>query len=241
MLSFYPITIKMFINMYWNKKFNYPTSSRVTINGSRYYNINNTKLPSVTEILKATESEEKKKSLLQWRQKIGDKEADRIMITSSNRGTEMHKNIEQYLIGQSNIELSSDISESKIMSDKIISSGLCNLDELWGAEVTLSYPGLYAGTADACGLYNGKETILDFKQSNKPKKREWIEDYFLQIAAYGLAHNEVYSTNISQGVILVCTPPPDCIFQEFILSEIDFKYYQDKFLEKVKSYNLLNI
>ena len=227
--------------MYWNKKFNYPTSSRVTINGSRYYNINNTKLPSVTEILKATESEEKKKSLLQWRQKIGDKEADRIMITSSNRGTEMHKNIEQYLIGQSNIELSSDISESKIMSDKIISSGLCNLDELWGAEVTLSYPGLYAGTADACGLYNGKETILDFKQSNKPKKREWIEDYFLQIAAYGLAHNEVYSTNISQGVILVCTPPPDCIFQEFILSEIDFKYYQDKFLEKVKSYNLLNI
>tara|TARA_B100001778_G_scaffold329682_1_gene331045 strand:+ start:773 stop:1456 length:684 start_codon:yes stop_codon:yes gene_type:complete len=227
--------------MYWNKKFSYPTSSRVTINGSRYYNINNTKLPSVTEILKATESEEKKKSLLQWRQKIGDKEADRIMITSSNRGTEMHKNIEQYLIGQSNIELSSDISESKIMSDKIISSGLCNLDELWGAEVTLSYPGLYAGTADACGLYNGKETILDFKQSNKPKKREWIEDYFLQIAAYGLAHNEVYSTNISQGVILVCTPPPDCIFQEFILSEIDFKYYQDKFLEKVKSYNLLNI
>jgi len=96
---------------------------------------------------------------------------------------------------------------------------------------------LYAGTADACGLYNSKESILDFKQSNKPKKREWIEDYFLQIAAYGLAHNEVYSTNITQGVILVCTPPPECVFQEFILSGNDFKRYQELFLKKVETYN----
>ena len=161
------------------------------------------------------------------------------MVTSSARGTQMHKYIEEFLIGQSDIPLSFEITAPKLMSDKIISDGLCNLDELWGAEVTVSFPELYAGTADACGLYNGKESILDFKQSNKPKKREWIEDYFLQIAAYGLAHNKVYSTNINQGVILVCTPPPECIFQEFILSENDFKIYQKKFLKKVEHYNLL--
>ena len=149
----------------------------------------------------------------------------------------MHKYIEEYLVGQSRLELTSEINEPKLMSNKIIRNGLCNLNELWGAEVTLSFPSLYAGTADACGLYNSKESILDFKQSNKPKKREWIEDYFLQIAAYGLAHNEVYSTNITQGVILVCTPPPECIFQEFILSDDDFKKYQEIFLKKVEVYN----
>ena len=239
MLSFYLITIKLFSSMHWNKKFNYPTSNRVIVDGSRYYNIDDTKLPSVTEILKATESEEKKKSLLKWRQRVGNEEADRIMKTSSSRGTKMHKYIEEYLIGQSNIDLSFEISDSKLMSNKIISEGLCNLDELWGAEVTLSFPRLYAGTADACGLYNGKESILDFKQSNKPKKREWIEDYFMQIAAYGLAHNKVYSTNISQGVILVCTPPPMCLFQEFILSKDDFEKYQDQFLDRVDSYQSL--
>ena len=239
MLSFYLITIKLFSNMHWNKKFNYPNSNRVIVDGSRYYNINDTKLPSVTEILKATESEEKKSSLLKWRQRVGNEEADRIMKTSSSRGTKMHKYIEEYLIGQSNIDLSFEISDSKLMSNKIISEGLCNLDELWGAEVTLSFPRLYAGTADACGLYNGKESILDFKQSNKPKKREWIEDYFLQIAAYGLAHNKVYPTNVSQGVILVCTPPPMCLFQEFIISEDDFEKYQNQFLNRVDSYKSL--
>jgi genome maintenance exonuclease 1 len=239
MLSFYLITIKLFSSMHWNKKFNYPNSNRVIVDGSRYYNINDTKLPSVTEILKATESEEKKSSLLKWRQRVGNEEADRIMKTSSSRGTKMHKHIEEYLIGQSNIDLSSETNDAQLMSNKIINEGLCNLDELWGAEATLSFPGLYAGTADACGLYNGKESILDFKQSNKPKKREWIEDYFLQIAAYGLAHNKVYSTNVSQGVILVCTPPPMCLFQEFIISEDDFEKYQNQFLNRVDSYKSL--
>ena len=240
MLSFYLITIKLFSSMHWNKKFNYPNSNRVIVDGSRYYNINDTKLPSVTEILKATESEEKKSSLLKWRQRVGNEEADRIMKTSSSRGTKMHKHIEEYLIGQSNIDLSSETNDAQLMSNKIINEGLCNLDELWGAEVTLSFPGLYAGTADACGLYNGKESILDFKQSNKPKKREWIEDYFLQISAYALAHNKTYDTQISQGVILVCTPPPETLFQEFIIDGDEFTQYQEKFLKKVDQFNLLS-
>jgi len=226
--------------MFLNKIFNYPSSRRTSVNGARYYEINNTKLPSVTEILKATESEHKKKSLLQWRQKVGEKEANRIMHESSSRGTAMHKHIENYLTGQVSLNLDSvNTDESILMSEEIIQNGISNLDELWGAEVTLSYPGLYAGTADASGIYNGKQSILDFKQSNKPKKREWIEDYFLQISAYAMAHNKVYKTQVCQGVILVCTPPPDILFQEFIVDGEEFIQYQEQFFKKVDQFNLL--
>lgn len=226
--------------MFWNKIFNYPSSIRTSINGARYYEINDTKLPSVTEILKATESEDKKESLLRWRQKVGDIEANRIMHVSSSRGTAMHKHIEDYLTGQTKLDLlSNDNEESLIMSRQIIEKGISKLDELWGAEITLSYPNLYAGTADASGIYNGKESIIDFKQSNKPKKREWIEDYFLQLSAYAMAHNKVYNTQICQGIILVCTPPPNILFQEFIVDGDEFIQYQEKFLKKVDQFNLL--
>ncbi|MBT5406941.1 MAG: hypothetical protein HOL23_05150 [Gammaproteobacteria bacterium] len=226
--------------MFWNKLFNYPSSTRTSINGARYYEINNTKLPSVTEILKATESEYKKESLLRWRQKVGDTEANRIMSISSSRGTAMHKHIEDYLTGQAKLDLlSNDNEESLIMARQIIEKGISKLDELWGAEVTLSYPNLYAGTADASGVYNGNESIIDFKQSNKPKKREWIEDYFLQLSAYAMAHNKVYNTQICQGVILVCTPPPNILFQEFIVDGEEFIQYQEQFFKKVDQFNLL--
>ena len=223
--------------MNWKKIYKFPTSNRTTINGSRYYEINNEKLPSVTEILKATESEDKKKSLLQWRQRVGDFEAEKIIKTSSTRGTLMHKYIEDYLIGQTKLDIF-DNSEATVMAKKIINEGLVNLDVLWGAEATLAYPNLYAGTADACGVFNGKQTILDFKQSNKPKKREWINDYFLQVAAYALAHDKAYTTNITQGVILMCTPPPKVFYQEFLISGPEFKDYQNQFMNKVEQYNL---
>ncbi len=226
--------------MFWNKLFNYPSSTRTSINGARYYEINNTKLPSVTEILKATQSEYKKESLLRWRQKVGDTEANRIMSIYSSRGTAMHKHIEDYLTGQAKLDLlSNDNEESLIMARQIIEKGISKLDELWGAEVTLSYPNLYAGTADASGVYNGNESIIDFKQSNKPKKREWIEDYFLQLSAYAMAHNKVYNTQICQGVILVCTPPPNILFQEFIVDGEEFIQYQEQFFKKVDQFNLL--
>ena len=226
--------------MFWNKKFNYPPSTRTSINGARYYQINDTKLTSVTEILKATESEHKKNSLLKWRQKVGDKEANKIMQVSSARGTSMHKHIEDYLTGQVKLDLlASDNEESLIMAEQIIEKGISNLNELWGAEVTLSYPNSYAGTADASGIYGGKQSILDFKQSNKPKKREWIEDYFLQLSSYAMAHNKVYNTQICQGVILVCTPPPNILFQEFIVDGEEFIQYQEQLFKKVDQLNLL--
>ncbi len=96
---------------------------------------------------------------------------------------------------------------------KIIEIGLAPVEEYYGSEVTLHYPGLYAGQTDLVCNHNGMETVVDFKQANRPKKKEWIEDYYLQIAAYAMAHDYVYGSQIKQGVIMVCTP--DLYYQEF--------------------------
>ena len=220
-----------------NKQFKYPIGKRVNQLGNRCYEINGQKLPSVTTILKGTESEEKKKSLEQWRLKVGEREAERIMFESSKRGTQMHQYLEEFLIGQKRINFEGFDNDPYQMSKKIIEESLSiKLNELWGAEVSLHFPNLYAGTADACGIYNGVESILDFKQSNKPKKRNWLDDYFLQVAAYSLAHNVVYKTKITQGVILICTPPPIIQFQEFIIKDKELENFQTIFLQKVEEY-----
>tara|TARA_B100001996_G_scaffold128187_1_gene97268 strand:- start:385 stop:1065 length:681 start_codon:yes stop_codon:yes gene_type:complete len=221
--------------MKWNKQFKYPTSKRINQSGSRWYEISGKKLPSVTTVLKGTESEEKRKSLEEWRNKVGEVEAERIISTSSRRGTQMHQHLEEFLIGQVKINFEGFDNEPYQMSKKIIENSLSTkLNELWGAEVNLHFPNLYAGTADACGVYNGVESILDFKQSNKLKQRNWLDDYFLQVAAYSLAHNEVYKTKITQGVILVCTPALQ--FQEFIIKDNELKKFQMVFLKKVEEY-----
>ena len=120
------------------------------------------------------------------------------------------------------------------MADVVIRSGLGDLGEVWGTEVTLYYPGLYAGQTDVVGIYNGRESIIDFKQTNKPKQREWIDDYFTQLAAYAMAHNTIYGTNIQQGVILMCSK--DGFFQKFEVSDKEFQGYMHTFLKKVDYY-----
>ena len=205
--------------MKWNSKFFYPKSTRSIVNGSRHYSINQEKLPSVTTILKATESEEKKASLANWKARVGVSEANRIKNDASSRGNSMHVFLERYLLGQLNLELLEEDDKSKKMANEIIEKGIKDkLSEIWGTEATLYYPGKYAGTCDACGVYEGQETIIDFKQSNKPKRKEWIEDYFMQLGAYAMAHNQVYDTEITQGVVLMCTP--DNYFQKFQFLEV---------------------
>ena len=191
--------------MIWNNKFSYPKSMRSMVSGSRMYAVNQEKLPSVTSILQATQSEEKKASLANWKARVGAAEANRIKNDASSRGTSMHAFLEKYLLGQLNLELlEEEDNKSKKMADEIIEQGIKNkLSEIWGTEATLYYPGKYAGTCDACGVYEGQETIIDFKQSNKPKKEEWIEDYYLQLGAYSLAHNVVYNSRITQGIVLL--------------------------------------
>ena len=221
--------------MKWNSKFFYPKSTRSIVNGSRHYSINQEKLPSVTTILKATESEEKKASLANWKARVGVSEANRIKNDASSRGNSMHVFLERYLLGQLNLELLEEDDKSKKMANEIIEKGIKDkLSEIWGTEATLYYPGKYAGTCDACGVYEGQETIIDFKQSNKPKKEEWIEDYYLQLGAYSLAHNVVYNSRITQGIILLCTV--DNVFQDFRIEGEKLIDYQNKFLEKVNKY-----
>jgi len=222
--------------MQWNNKFTYPKSMRSIVSGSRMYSVNQEKLPSVTSILQATQSEEKKASLANWKARVGAAEANRIKNDASSRGTSMHSHLEKYLLGQLNLELiEEEASKSKKMADEIIEQGIKGkLSEIYGIEATLYYPGKYAGTCDAVGVYEGQETIIDFKQSNKPKKEEWIEDYYLQLGAYSLAHNVVHNSKITQGIVLLCTV--DNLFQDFRIQGEKLEEYQNKFLEKVEQY-----
>ena len=220
--------------MKWNKKFIYPKSQRSLIDGKRHYDIEQTKLPSVTTILSATQSEEKKKSLADWKARLGAQAADRVRDIAAMRGTAMHTYLEAYVRGTGHKDLTSVGKEAEPMAKKIISEGLCDLNEIWGSEVTLYYPDLYAGATDVVGIYNGRESIIDFKQTNKPKRREWIDDYFVQLGAYAMAHNYVHRTKIQSGIILMCSK--DGFFQKFEVFDKEFVDYQHEFLKKVDQY-----
>jgi genome maintenance exonuclease 1 len=192
------------------------------------------KLPSVTTILQATQSPEKLEFFKRWRAQKGEEEADRIKNQAASRGTNLHKHLEKFILGQGHLDLTDEGKTAKAMADVIIEKGFKDLSEVWGSEVTLHYPGLYAGQTDLVGTYDYEDSIIDFKQSNKPKRREWIEDYLMQLAAYALAHNQVYRSEITQGVILMCTP--DKYFQKFQIKGREFINYQHKFLAKVDQY-----
>ena len=226
----------------WNKKFIYPKSQRSLIQGKRHYAIQaNTRslvkqklLPSVTTILAATQSEEKKQSLAAWKARLGAQAADRVRDIAALRGTAMHTFLEAYVRGTGHKDLTSIGKEAEPMARRIIEAGLGDLGEVWGTEVTLYYPDLYAGATDVVGIYNGRESIIDFKQTNKPKRREWIDDYFIQLGAYAMAHNYVYRTQIQSGIILMCSK--DKLFQKFESSDKEFVGYQHAFLRKVDEY-----
>ena len=220
--------------MKWNRLYEYPKSIRSLIKDERHYEVGDEKLPSVTTILAATASDEKRESLAKWKLKVGDSKADEIKNQAAKRGTAMHSYIEHHLNGGGLLDLSSEGREAESMAKTIIDKGLPDLHEIWGSEVVLHYPGLYAGATDLCGIYQGRDSIVDFKQSNKPKKDEWIEDYKLQLAAYATAHDYVHRTNIEQGVILMVTP--DNFFQRFIINGSQFREYKWKWLERVDKY-----
>ena len=220
--------------MKWNKLYYYPPSTRSTTDGIRTYDIGKEKLPSVTTILSATQTEEKKASLARWQAKVGKNEATRVKQQAASRGSNMHLFLEKFILGQGHDDLTEEGKVAKSMAQTVIDKGLGELQEIWGSEVTLWYPDLYAGATDLVGVYDYEDSIIDIKQSNKPKRREWIDDYFMQLAAYAMAHNQIYDTQISQGVILMCTP--DNYFQKFQIKGKEFKEYKYKFLERVDKY-----
>ena len=225
--------------MKWNNRFNYPKSSRSIENGLRKYLFGDEKLPSVTSILQATKSEEDKASLENWKERVGHKEANKIKNEASSRGTSMHSYIEDFLRGRINESFFESNEQYKNMAKEIIEKGIKGkLEEIYGMETTLHYPEKYAGTADLVGIYQGRETIIDFKQANRPKKVDYIQDYFLQLGAYTLAHNVVYETNITSGVILLCTV--DNLFQDFKIEDAELIMYQNLFLGRLKKFNEMN-
>jgi genome maintenance exonuclease 1 len=204
------------------------------VEGLRHYDINNEKLPSVTTILNQTQTAEKAEGLAKWRARVGEAEATRIMDQAAQRGTAMHTILEHHILGKNRLDLTDVGQQAHKMADVVIEKGLCHLDEIWGSEVALYYPELYAGATDLVGVYKNAESIIDFKQTNKPKRREWIEDYMIQLGAYAMAHNYVYQTKIQQGVVLMCSK--DGYFQEFIVSEKEFQKYQHEWLKRVDLY-----
>ena len=217
-----------------SNKYNYIQGKQLTDpgTGTRVYDINNSRLPSVTTILSATAN---KQFLKDWIAKKGEQEAERIKNHSSNRGTCMHKFLEHYVQGTGCVDLTAIGQEARPMADKIIEVGLTPVEEYYGSEVMLHYPGLYAGSTDLVCLHNGMEPIVDFKQANRPKKKEWIEDYYLQIAAYAMAHDYVYRSQIKKGVIMVCTP--DLYYQEFTVEGADLRRYKHDFLKRLEMYH----
>ena len=219
-----------------NEKFKYIQGKQLTDHGTgtRVYEVVGTKLPSVTTILGATKDQE---FLKRWKAKVGEAKAEEIKNLSSKRGTAMHKFLECYIEGSGYDDLTDIGVQAKPMAQKIIDIGLAPVDEYYGSEVTLYYPGLYAGSTDLVCSHNGMDTIIDFKQANRPKNKDWIEDYYLQIAAYAMAHDYVYNSQIQQGIIMVCTP--DLYYQEFKFKDHELRQWKHKFLKRLDMYHEL--
>jgi genome maintenance exonuclease 1 len=237
----------------YNPKFNYQPIPRVVLDGKRFYATpDGNNLPSVTTIIDKTKPQEKVEALNQWRRRVGIEKAQQITTEAANRGTRMHTYLEQYVKDGAIKERGSNPYSwpSHAMANVVVEHGLKNVNEFWGIEVPLYFPGVYAGTTDGAGVHLNQEAILDYKQTNKPKKREWIDDYFIQLCAYAEAHNELHGTKISKGVILMCVKPdlneqmetikpPE--YQEFVLEGTEFEHYRQLWWKRVEQYYMLNM
>tara|TARA_R100000773_G_C4200479_1_gene103143 strand:+ start:110 stop:766 length:657 start_codon:yes stop_codon:yes gene_type:complete len=214
------------------KKYPYKHYNRFSDEKGRKYLVDNIKVPSVTTILSRTKD---MTQLNDWRRRVGNAEADKIMNQASTIGTEMHKVLEYSLNGQGYFNMMDEGTKPRMMAKTILEN--IKLDEIWGNEVSLEYKNMFAGTCDLTAMAYGKPSIIDWKQSNRPKKEEWVDDYKHQLGAYYLAHTLNYGP-IEQGVIAICTR--DLQYQEFRLSEADLQEYADKFLERVEKFKKLD-
>ena len=230
------------------ERYDYKSISRSQVNGKRLYQTpTGEKVPSVTTILDKTKPEEAKQALNEWRKRVGVQKAQQITTEAANRGTRMHTYLENYVLDGVIKDKGNNPYgwASHDMAQEVINKGLVHADEFWGTEVPLYFPGIYAGTTDCVGVHKGAPAILDFKQANKPKKVEWISDYFLQLTAYAEAHNEVYGTNINKGVILMCVRPTEIEpgkyskapeYMEFIIEGDEFNKWKSEWWKRVEQY-----
>jgi genome maintenance exonuclease 1 len=233
------------------EKYNYTPCDRETINGKRHYCLpDGSKVPSVTTILDKTKSAESKAALANWKRAVGEQRAQQITTEAANRGTRMHSYLEHYVKTGAMKDLPSNpfAQPSWFMAAQVILEGFARVNEVWGVEVPVYYSGLYAGTTDCVGVWKGRPAILDFKQSNKVKKREYIDDYFIQLAAYAEAHNDTHGTSIDTGVILMAVQPklledgsyttPQ--YMEFVIEGDEFAHWREEWLKRVELYYLMS-
>ena len=215
-------------------KFNYKTIERKSINGKRKYLTPDGKaVASVTSILDSTKD---KTHLIAWKKRVGEQKAQEIVTEASGVGTRMHKYLEDYVEFGTWAEPGSNpyAKQAHMMATQVKENALKDVNEIWGSEVALYVPNLYAGTTDLVGQYKGNDCIMDFKQTNKPKKVEWVQDYFLQLTAYAIAHNEIYDTNIKEGHIFMCSRAGE--YQQFDLWPHEFKEWEQEWWNRVYAY-----
>ncbi len=215
-------------------KYNYKEIKKKSVEGRRLYACpDGNAVASVTTILDATKD---KTHLIAWRKRVGETKAKEITTEAAGVGTRMHKYLEDYVeSGQWPTPGSNPYAQqAHKMAEQVKEQALTNIDEIWGSEVQLYHPKIYAGTTDLVGSYNGNPCIMDFKQTNKPKKKEWVEDYYLQLTAYALAHNELYGTDIKEGHVFMCSR--DLQYQQFDLWPDEFKEWESKWWDRVYEY-----
>ena len=216
------------------EKYKYEKLKRVNVDGKRRYETpGGPPVASVTTILGETKD---KTHLIAWKKRVGEQKAQEIVTEASGVGTRMHKYLEDYIdTGEWPTPGGNPYAQqAHSMATKIKVHAMDDVDEIWGSEVPLYVPKLYAGTTDLVGQYKGNACIMDFKQTNKPKKLEWVEDYFLQLTAYAIAHNEIHNTEIREGHIFMCSRAGE--YQQFDLWPDEFDYWADQWLDRVAEY-----
>ena len=215
------------------EKYDYHKVKQINLDGKRLYEApDGTKTPSVTTILGKTKD---MTHLNAWKKRVGEAYAQRIVTEASGVGTAMHNNLERFLIGEERKPGNNHVHvQANKMADEIINNALVDVDEIWGIEQALYYPELYSGTCDVVGQYKGQPCIMDFKQTNKPKKKEWVDDYYMQLAAYAMAHNAVYGTDIKEGHIFMCSR--ELQYQQFDLVPEEFEHWSNEWLKRVEDY-----
>ena len=216
------------------ERYSYKDVKRKTVNGKRHYEGEGKFLPSVTTIISATKTEKDKEGLQKWRDRVGEETAEAIKNQAASVGTAMHKFLECHIRGVGYDDMTNIGIIGKRMAKLIIECGLPSMDEYWGCEVPLFYPTFYGGTADCTGVWRDQPAVIDFKQTNKPKKREWIEDYYIQLAAYIMAHDALFGTKMEAGVILMASRGMN--LQMFTINGSQLDDYKYKWLKKCEKY-----
>jgi len=215
------------------KPYDYHTLKQITLPNKRLYETpDGSKVPSVTTILSKTKD---MTHLIEWKKRVGEQNAQRIVTEASGVGSAMHANLERFLLGETRMPGNNLVHlQANKMANQIIQQALTHVDEVWGIEQALYFPGLYSGTTDIVGVYKGAPSIMDFKQTNKPKKKEWVEDYFLQLVAYAEAHNEIYGTEIREGHVFMCSR--DLQYQQFDLWPHEYEEWQQEWYNRLYTY-----